>query len=162
VLTAEPTDGPIGSAVRARLKSDEKIDPLELQKLFSEDRAWHMQHVIQPALHAGKIVITDRYIASTLIYGEALGVPLEKLKDMNNNFIQPDLEFVLLPPYEVCRERVNRREAIDQLEGDALQKKVYEGYTQYSKSNALVCVIDSSGPKDATASSVYQAFHAHE
>ncbi len=155
VLTAEPTDGPIGSSIRARLKSDEKIDPLELQKLFSEDRSWHIQNVIQPALDAGKIVITDRYIASTLVYGEALEVPLEKLKEMNNNFIQTDLEFVLLPPYEVCRERIMRRESRDQLEKDDLQKKVYAGYERYVQENPHVKKIDTSGDKSASAKTIY-------
>ncbi len=154
VLTAEPTDGPIGSSVRTRLKSDETIDPLELQTLFSEDRAWHVQNVIQPALDVGKIVISDRYIASTLIYGEALGVPLETLQNMNNNFIQPGLEFVLLPPYEVCRERVMRRESMDKLEGDALQRKVYEGYERYVEKNPHVKKIDTSGEKDECATKI--------
>lgn len=160
VLTAEPTDGPIGSSVRARLKGSETIDPLELQKLFSEDRAWHIEHVIQPALDARKIVISDRYIASTLIYGEALGVPLQKLKEMNNNFIQPDLEFVLLPPYEVCRERVMRRESMDQLEGDEIQRNVYEGYKRYGKENIHTHLIDSSGTKAATAEEIHVAVQA--
>ncbi len=161
VLTAEPTDGPIGSSVRARLKGSETIDPLELQKLFSEDRAWHIEHVIQPALDAGKIVISDRYIASTLIYGEALEVPLQTLQEMNNNFIQPDLEFVLLPPYEVCRERVMRRESMDQLEGDELQRKVYDGYEKYIQDNLHVKKIDTSREKKSSATEIISCIYSN-
>src|SRR3989344_1301036 len=70
ILTREQTDGACGKKVRMILTDGIYTDPADLQKCFCDDRAEHVEHVINPALRSGKIVITDRYVTSTLIYGE--------------------------------------------------------------------------------------------
>lgn len=148
LLTQEPTNGPIGSFIRQQLSLG-TITAAPLQMLFSADRAWHLDTVILPALKDGKTVISDRYMLSTLIYGEALGLDPLWLADMNKKCIQPDTQIVALPPFEVCFGRMNSRETKDMLESQTdLQRRVYDGYTNYVRTHNLLTIDTSSGSKD--------------
>ena len=79
VLTREPTDAsPWGRrlrevAMKGRLTKEEEIDH------FHRDRLHHLETLIRPALAAGKIVISDRYVDSTLAYQAASPEEAEKL-----------------------------------------------------------------------------------
>src|SRR3989338_936072 len=155
VLTAEPTDGPIGESIRSILKSTVGVpipSPAALQLLFCADRADHVARVIQPALTAGKTVITDRYVLSTIVYGAAQGLDPEWLRAINSAFPKPDVTFLLLPPYEVCAERVSRRATKDQFEVDAFQRKVYAEYEQARTPEVIV--IDTSGGVEEVATQI--------
>lgn len=143
VLTAEPTDGPIGAQIRSMLKGNHLPDPAAVQLLFCADRADHVARVIAPALTAGKTVITDRYALSTIVYGTAQGLDSAWLRSINDAFPKPDVTFVLLPPYTVCKERVNRRATKDQFEDDRFQQKVYAQYA--AMRDKEIVVIDTSG-----------------
>jgi len=153
--TCEPTDGPIGSQIRETLHSSEPLSPPSLQELFCQDRAWHLENVIQPALAEGSVVISDRYLHSTLAYGQALGLEKKYLRDLNKKFIQPDMLFFLLPPYQVCAERMGRRDKHDALEESALQRKVYDIYHELAEEFAESHVIDNSGGKAKVASGIF-------
>lgn len=156
LCTFEPTDGPIGAAIRRDLDRGVAFSPLELQKRFCSDRAWHLKEVISPALRAGSIVISDRYIPSTLAYGEALGVRREELEKMNKDFIQPSLLFLLLPPFGVCAERLASRAKLDALEEATFQRRVYDLYVRMAGEDPSMIVIDTSGPKHAVAEEIYR------
>jgi len=155
LTTFEPTDGPIGRQIRTILHSGEELSPGPLQELFTKDRAWHLEQIIKPALNEGKIVITDRYLQSTIAYGQALGLPLEWLKDLNKDFIQPDMIFLLLPPYEVCADRMGRRDKLDSLEKESIQHKVYDSYRALAEEDSSIHVIDSSGKKEEVSDEIY-------
>ncbi|MDP7247672.1 MAG: dTMP kinase [Candidatus Peribacteraceae bacterium] len=156
ISTFEPTDGPIGSIIREKLKSHDEIPPDELQKLFVKDREWHISEVIKPALGKGSIVISDRYYHSTICYGKALGLDETKLKNLNKDFIQPQVVFFLLPPFEVCKERMSRREHHDSLEGNELQMKVYEMYKKMAEEDPSIIVVDTSEEKEEVAENIYK------
>jgi len=157
LCTFEPTDGPIGSAIRNDLHNDVPHSPLELQKRFCDDRAWHLQEVIEPALRNGTTVISDRYDHSTITYGTALGLSRQELDEMNKKFIRPDRTFFLLPPFKVLQERIHRRDHVDALEQAELQHKVYDAYQQLAAEDPAICVIDSSGPLEEVAELIYRA-----
>ncbi|MEK7591206.1 MAG: dTMP kinase [Patescibacteria group bacterium] len=146
-LTAEPTNGPIGLGIRELLKVG-GINGTALQLLFSADRADH-QDAIREALASGKIVICDRYIPSTLAYGSALGLDVAWLKELNKKFIQPVKTIVLLPPLQVCHNRLARRTRSDMLEHDTLRDQVYGAYEMLAEGDRGVTVIDTSGDRDA-------------
>jgi len=149
LLTWEPTDGPIGLSIRESLKKG-GLPASALQLLFCADRAWHIENVIQPALEQGKIIICDRYALSTLVYGVALGLDGSWLETLNNKFIQPDVQMVLLPPYEATFERVGLRATKDILEEETLMKKVYDAYAYEAKRQGLI-VIDTSAELNSVA-----------
>ncbi|MBU2259821.1 dTMP kinase [Patescibacteria group bacterium] len=153
--TFEPTDGPIGAKIRESLHSGEPISPAPLQELFCKDRAWHLENVIQPALAEGTVVICDRYLHSTLAYGQALGLQKNYLRELNKDFIQPDVLFFLLPPYEVCSERMSKRKKHDALEENTLQRKVYDIYLELSKEFPEGHVIDNSGSKAKVSADIF-------
>jgi len=155
ITTKEPSDGPIGTQIRERLHSYDNIDPLDLQKMFVADREWHLKNVIEPGLDSGKIVISDRYFHSTICYGQALGLGLDMLKNLNKDFMQPNLTFFLLPSLEVCKERMGRREKHDSLEEDSLQQKVYEYYKKMAQEDESIKVIDNSGEKEKVADEIF-------
>jgi dTMP kinase len=156
LLTFEPTDGPIGLAIREELTSGKGLPPQAIQERFSADRAWHVEHVIEPALEAGKVVISDRYALSTLAYGEAQGVDPAFLAKLNKNFVQPDCSLLLLPPFDVCQERLRRREVLDSFEKEEFQRKVHAIYERFGQGDPHLQVVDTSGEKEEVAEEIYR------
>lgn len=152
VQTAEPTTGPIGTTIRAELRG-KGIPGDALQMLYSADRAWHMAKVVRPGLDDGNIVVGERCHLSTFVYGEALGLDVQWLKDMNSKFVEPDLMLVLMPPYEVCAERLGIRER-DLLEQDTVQKKVHVAYERLMREHPEYVLVDTSGEIAPTAKTI--------
>src|SRR3989338_5655938 len=143
LLTAEPTDGLIGRGIRELLKVG-GISGSALQLLFCADRADH-QDAIEQALERGDTVICDRYIPSTIAYGSALGLDVLWLRDVNRKFRTPDITFVLLPPLQVCIDRLKLRSSSDALEHDSLREHVYDAYQRLAEADPLLTIIDTSG-----------------
>ncbi len=149
LLTAEPTGGSIGTYVRHRLSSGDMPSPAAMQLLFCADRAQHVEEVIKPALAAGKIIVCDRYVPSTMVYGQAAGVDEAWLSCINAVFPKPDILLYLLPPFAVCRQRIALRTRQDAFEKETFQRRVHELYQSIAKDHAHV--LDSSGTKEETA-----------
>ena len=152
LLTAEPTDGPIGKHVRSILDGDSLPSPDAVQLLFCADRAQHVESLLQPAIDEGATIVCDRYSLSTIVYGAATGIDKQWLKQVNNAFPKPDLLFVLLPPFDVCMERIGRRNVNDQFEKQSLQRRVYDEYKNVE--DPTVIFIDSSKSKSAVAQEI--------
>lgn len=97
VVTGEPTDGPVGRRIRTMLRTGEVVSPeLELT-WFTQDRRTHVAEVIEPALAAGQVVITDRYYLSTVAYQGAHGLDSSRvLADCEAEFPAPDLVLLLV------------------------------------------------------------------
>ncbi|MBI3331751.1 dTMP kinase [Candidatus Peregrinibacteria bacterium] len=154
LLTAEPSEGPVGKHIRDELKSHSGLSPREYQELFVNDRAWHLEHVIKPALRKGIIVISDRYIPSTLMYGASQGLPMEWLQEMNKDFLKPDVMIFTLPPFEVSWPRVAKRTEKDPFEQKDLQKKIHQAYIDMAEQDPSIHTIDTSGDKDEVAKKI--------
>lgn len=130
LITKEPTpNSEFGKKIRQALLGNEKINSKELQKLFVQDRKWHLENEIFPALAKGWIVVCDRYLFSTLSYGIADGLSEKDLLAMNSKFLLPDILFFLDTPPQVCVERIEKRGEGKQL-FEKLEKleKVYVAY----------------------------------
>jgi len=156
LCTFEPTDGPIGSAIRSDLHAGKSFSPLDLQRRFCDDRAWHLTEVIEPALRKGTTVVSDRYFHSTIAYGLALGLGRAELDDMNKKFIRPDSTLFLLPPFTVLQDRMTRRDHTDALERTELQRKVYDAYRLLAEEDPSIRVIDTSGSLEEVAEIIYR------
>lgn len=122
VLTAEPTESFIGKAVRHANQSG--ADELAEALLFVADRAEHTKE-IRAWLLEGKVVLCDRYYASTIAYQGALlkdrmgGAKraVEWLKAMNEPVIvHPDLTFLLTVSVTTAIERLNSRKTLTKFE----------------------------------------------
>lgn len=154
LLTAEPSEGPVGLHIRTELKSNSGVTPREYQELFINDRAWHVEHVIKPALLKEQIVICDRYVPSTVIYGTSQGLPEQWLKDMNKDFPKPDVMIFTLPPLEICWARISKRTEKDAFEKKDLQMKIHQLYKEMAESDPSIFVIDTSGEKDIVSKQI--------
>lgn len=73
------------------------------------DRLFHVKKVIEPLLEKGYIVITDRYVYSSIAYQGARGVDIEWIKSVNKYAIEPDVAIYLRVPLEIALERVKGR-----------------------------------------------------
>ncbi|PIR02253.1 MAG: dTMP kinase [Candidatus Nealsonbacteria bacterium CG11_big_fil_rev_8_21_14_0_20_37_68] len=110
ILTKEPTqDSEAGKKIRKILDKKAGVQPLQLQKLFAQDRKEHLENIIIPALKEGKIVISDRYFFSSFAYGSASGVNLEWLIKINDEFLLPNLTFILKVSPKICLGRIKKR-----------------------------------------------------
>ncbi len=155
LLTAEPTDGPIGRHIRSILSSTESPAPEAVQLLFCADRAEHIASVVEPALAEGTHVVCDRYALSTIVYGAALGIDQDWLTAVNDHFLTPDITILTLPPPEVCLERLSRRESNDQFENEDLLRKTHSLYSNAVRENVIT--VDTSGTREESAEAIWQA-----
>jgi dTMP kinase len=143
ILTKEQTDAAIGGLIRSILKKEFSASLLTLQLLFTADRAHHLQTEIEPALKQGKIVITDRYLFSTIAFG-ALEIDFEFLKMINSKFRLPDITIFLDASPEVCRERLKKDRLQLQLFEDVEKaKKVRENYLKLQNEFPNFFVVDA-------------------
>ncbi len=81
--TKEPSDSELGKRVR---KNEENIRGLEYAKMISEDRKWHITNEILPQKAKCDIVVSDRYIASSLALQAFEGVSLDDIWALNKDF----------------------------------------------------------------------------
>lgn len=92
VVTREPTDGPWGRRIREMARSSEGVAPETELSWFFEDRREHMREVVEPALAAGRLVLSDRSYISTVAYQGARGLdPAKILAECEAEFPRPDL-----------------------------------------------------------------------
>ncbi len=92
VVTREPTEGRWGRRIREMARSGDGVAPeIELEWFF-EDRREHMREIVEPALAAGHIVLSDRSYISTVAYQGARGLdPTKILTESEAEFARPDL-----------------------------------------------------------------------
>ncbi len=127
-LTKEPTDSLIGGLIRSNLRHDWKTSPDCLQLLFAADRARHLEKDIIPLLKKGIIVICDRYMFSSIAYGN---LELEKdwLIAINKNFLLPDFTFFIKTPAKICIQRIQKNRYEQTLfEKEEILEKVLRNY----------------------------------
>lgn len=123
VLTHEPGGTPVGQRLREVLLSHETTHLSERAEalLYAADRAHHVHAVIRPALARGAVVITDRYVDSSLAYqGAGRALPMSevaKLSRWATEGLVPDVTVLLDLPAEVGLRRTT---TADRLEAEPL------------------------------------------
>jgi dTMP kinase len=124
VVTLEPGGTPVGQRLRSELLdvgAGTPVSPRTEALLFAADRAEHVATVIQPALERGAIVVSDRYMDSSIAYqgaGRDLDVAdIARISSWASDGLSPDLTVLLdLPPVE----GLQRLETSDRLEREPL------------------------------------------
>ena len=137
LLTAEPTKGPLGKMIRDHL-SDPFLDDGSLALLFAADRIEHLERDVRPALDAGKIVISDRYVYSSIAY-QGQKVDLDWVGDINKYADRPDLVILLDIPPSLGRKRMEERgDEFEYFETDTgFQEGVRRTFLDLSKNHHL-------------------------
>ena len=137
VFLREPGGTSVSEKIRTILLDRDHIALTELTELllFSAARAQLVQEVIRPALHAGKIVICDRFYDSTTAYqGYGRNLDLESIQQLNaiaTGGMKPDITlFVDVEIDEVVRRSNDRNGGADRMEssGCVFYEKVIQGY----------------------------------
>lgn len=146
VYTTEPTSGEIGNYIKTRiLRSQERVPSMIEALLFAADRIEHVENTIKPALQEGKIVISDRYVYSSLAYQGTTGLDLQWIEELNRFAILPDLSVYIDIPVEIVFERLRREKSI--MENPQTQQKVREVYLKLVNDGKLV-LINGNRPSD--------------
>ena len=124
VLTFEPGDTEVGRQLRRIVLSPEtgELSDRTEALLYAADKAEHVDTVVQPALDRGEVVVTDRYVDSTLAYqgaGRSLDVAeVEQVARWATHDLRPHLTVVLdLAP----EHGLGRFEERDRIEGESVE-----------------------------------------
>lgn len=140
VVTRNPGGTEFGQELRnILLHSPRKVFPISELLLFIADRAQHMDEVVFPALNAGKIVLCDRHMDSTLAYqGYGRDIDMETIRELNQIAVQgtqPDLTFLFDADPAILAQRVSKRGQADRLEGEKAEFhiRVREGFLTLAK-----------------------------
>lgn len=112
-VTGEPTATELGEYVRA---FSEKHDGISLACMVTCDRYEHLKNEIIPALEEGQIVITDRYILSSLILQRMDGVDTDYIMGINDKIIKPDLQIAIYADEKTLQARLGDREILTRFE----------------------------------------------
>ena len=145
------------------------MDPHTEALLYASDRSQHAHEVIRPALRAGKIVISDRYLDSSLAYqGIARGLGLEeiyRISEWATGGLMPDIVFLLRIEPEAGLRRIDGDH--DRMEGEdsSFHDRVADAYLELAqKFPKRFVVLDATRPKaevHADVVSAYQERAAH-
>lgn len=165
VATRETGGTDIGQRLRAILHdtSVTDLDDRAETLIVAADRAQHMAEIVGPALAAGRHVVSDRSVYSTLAYqGYGRGLPLDELRRINEwamHGIWPDLVVLLEVPQDVSAERLRKRQ-LDRFEraGADFHDRVVRGYAAMAEREPeRWVVVDATRPKDDVSAAIRTA-----
>ena len=161
LVTREPGGTRLGEAAGRWLRGYPNLSPLTELLLFQAARAEHVEKVIRPALDAGRIVLCDRFAASTIAYqAYGRGLDLEMVEDLNRlatGGLQPTLTIFLDLPVEAARSRKDPN-ALDNFERPEkeFRQRVHQGYQTLAANNPKTWLtIDATLPKAAIARKIH-------
>jgi dTMP kinase len=160
LLTFEPGDTEVGRELR-RIVLDPATGALSDRceaLLYAADKAEHVETLVLPALARGEVVVTDRYVDSTLAYqgaGRALDVAeVEQVARWATGDLRPHLTVVLdLEP----SAGLGRFEGRDRIEGESLEfhQRVRDAFVAMAKADPdHYLVLDARAPVDEIAAAI--------
>ncbi len=153
VYTAEPSQGKIGAFIRERcLYGKKRLSSVVEALLFAADRIEHVENEILPALKQGKLVISDRYLYSSLAYQGAAGLSLEWIEKINEYALKPDLAIFIDVDPKIAMQRLKPTKSV--MENMETQQKVREIYLDFVEKGFL-SKIDGNQPKSEVAKELY-------
>lgn len=138
LFTAEPTGGDTGKFLRRMLKGDVKLEPSTAAYLFAADRNEHiygrirsegrqLESGIAEACESGSIVVSDRYLFSSLAY-QGISCPVGLPHMLNEHFPLPRLLFYFDIDPASSLARITGRETKEIYEEEGFLRQVTEGY----------------------------------
>jgi dTMP kinase len=167
-VTHEPGATPIGTQIRRMLLHDNaRVTPRAEALLFAADRADHVDTVIKPALEGGEVVVTDRYVDSSLAYqgvGRQLTVAeVRRVSRWATGGLRPDLTVLLDLPAEVGLGRAADRSDADKVEAESLEfhERVREAFRALAEADPRhYLVVDATQPAQDIHLAVLARVHA--
>jgi dTMP kinase len=161
VETFEPGATPVGAHIRAALlDGSDAVAPLAEALLLAADRAQHVRDVVRPALERGAVVVSDRYVASSLAYqGIARGIGVDRVEELNRwatGGLEPDVVVVLDLPEDAAALRYSGPPDRMEREGADFHAVVRDAYRGLAAERGWI-VVDASRSIEEVAASVWAA-----
>ena len=160
--TYEPTDGPVGKLLRAILAQDVKMLPATIAMLYAADRYEHVnapETGIMARASRGELVISDRYIFSSLAY-QSIECGLELVSALNSSFPLPRCLIFIDTPVHVSQKRLSGRGKAELFDAEAFQARVRENYMaameRYRPSGMAISVVDGDRPPEAIHEEIWK------
>ncbi|HEY7718397.1 MAG TPA: dTMP kinase [Pedococcus sp.] len=158
-VTRQPGGTPLGQQIRDLVLHGDHVAPRAEALLYAADKAHHVEMLIRPALQRGDVVITDRYVDSSVAYqGAGRGLGAGEIHDLNVwavDGLLPDLTVVVDISADEGRRR--RGEVHDRLEseGDAFHEAIRQHFLAMAAGNPQrYTVVDGAAPPEAVHAEV--------
>ena len=145
---------PIGAEISKALHGERDYAPDVMQLMYVANR-YEKREEMQQAIDAGTVLVCDRYLASSIAYGEAQGLDPAWLREIQKYLPQPELTILLdiAPETAVQRKATNR----DRYERDlALLSRVRQSYQRQALQDGWLR-LDGERPRDAVSADVLRA-----
>ncbi|MCC6336059.1 MAG: dTMP kinase [Myxococcales bacterium] len=172
-VTMEPSPGPVGSLIRQALTTRvglpggaSPLTPETMALLFAADRVDHLAAEVEPALAEGALVLSDRYLLSSLAY-QGAQVGRDWVRQLNARARQPDLTLFLRVDAEVAACRRESRGGRPELyEAAAVQRRTAASYQKAialrRRAGEKVLIIDGNAPPDQVTAACVEAIRGLE
>lgn len=173
VVTREPGGNMIGEKIREIILDVDhtQMDSRTEALLYAASRRQHVVETIRPAVEAGKLVISDRYVDSSIAYqGTGRDIPVELVKEINDFAIEgylPDVTFLIDVPAEVGLQRIKQAQGsrqYDRLDQESLvfHEQTREAFLRLAKDQPQrIHVIDGTKSVEEVAQTCYQLLITH-
>ena len=171
VMTREPGGTPIAEEIRNVIldKKNTAMDPITEALLYAASRRQHLVEKVWPLSKAGKIVISDRFLDSSLAYqGGARNLGIDKVLAMNlfaTEGYYPDvtLLFDIDPRIGLARIAANKNREVNRLDLEKIEfhdnvRKTFLSLAERFKDRFVI--LDASKPFDDVVEDAYQAIKA--
>jgi dTMP kinase len=158
----EPGGTEVGERLRDLLKDQTlSIAPETEALMFAAARAELVAHVIRPALDEGRVVVSDRFLDSSLAYqGVARGLGVDDVEQINRfatGGLLPDITFLLSIDPARAPERAGQLDRFED-EGDSLQRAVFDAYRDLAAADpGRWRIVDADRPSDQVHADVLSA-----
>jgi dTMP kinase len=149
VYTAEPSRGRTGAFIRKScLYGEKRLSSAIEALLFAADRLEHVENEVLPALHQGRLVVSDRYVYSSLAYQGAAGLSLKWVEEINAHALRPDFAIFIDVDPQIAMQRLKPKKSV--MENLETQQKVREIYLKFVAKGELAR-IDGDKPRKEVA-----------
>jgi dTMP kinase len=161
--TTEPTRSYLGQLVR-KLETD--YHGLVYACLIAADRYFHIASEIGPAVQSGQVVISTRYVESSLVLQRLDNVPLDFIWAINSQVLIPDISVILTAPPEVLERRLAERSVLSRFEetkGRVAELAYYLEAAQYISDHGFNVVLLDNGhtPLETNVTAVMKEITSH-
>jgi dTMP kinase len=156
--TKEPTNSTLGNFVR---DSEENLNGLSYACLIASDRYYHIENEINPALEKFDIVLSDRYVESSLVLQALDGVDQDFIWSINSKVKIPDLSIILYGNDSSIEKRLSERKKLSRFEKQYTRKQEQELYLSVfdfikTKNFHAVLIENTVASVDETIKIIYQ------
>lgn len=161
VVTREPGGSDVAEHIReVLLNPNHRIDGITEALLFAAARADHVSKVIKPALDRNNVVISDRFVDSSIAYqGVARGLGITEVRDLNllaTNNLLPDLTIVLDVSTDAGLARAQEPNRMEN-EGADFHEIVKDAFIELAKQEpARYLVVSAQQSREAIAETILQ------